>query len=109
MRVPPVKYMSFLSYRRVPIIASLVLIIVGISIFAVRGKDNYDIDFTGGTLIHLKMGKPIPAGDVRIKLSDAGYEDAEVQSIWASETLASPINDSTEFGIRVKSLNNDKI
>ncbi len=99
---------SFVLYRRIPMIASLVLILIGISIFLVRGKDNYDIDFTGGTLIHLKMDNPIPVGVVRDKLTIVGYEDAEVQSIWASKDISKTVHDSTEFGIRIKSLNNDK-
>jgi SecD/SecF fusion protein len=99
---------SFASYRRIAMAASLVLIIIGISVFLIRGKDNYDIDFTGGTLIHLKLNKPTPVGDIRNKLKVTGYPNAEVQNIWASGDATSTISDSTEFGIRIKSLNNDK-
>ncbi|MDR4498146.1 MAG: protein translocase subunit SecD [Candidatus Scalindua sp.] len=97
------------SYRRFTMIASLVLIIGGVSIFVVRGKNNYDIDFTGGTLIHLKLDKPVPVGMVRNKLADTGYKDAEVQSIWASGDLTKSSEGTTEFGIRIKNLGNDKI
>ena len=100
---------SFVRYRRVTVIASLILITIGVSIFVVRGKDNLDIDFTGGTLIHLKLDKPIPVGVVRNKLTITDYGDAEVQSIWATETITKNVNDSTEFGIRIKSLNDNKI
>ena len=99
---------SFVSYKRIAMIASLVVIIIGISVFVLRGKDNYDIDFTGGTLIHLKVNKPIPVVEVRSKLNVTGYPNAEVQNIWASEDTTGTINDSTEFGIRIKSLNNEK-
>jgi len=99
---------SFVSYKRIAMIASLLLIVIGISVFVLRGKDNYDIDFTGGTLIHLKVNKPIPVREVRTKLEVAGYPNAEVQNIWASEDTTSTISDSTEFGIRIKSLNNEK-
>ena len=99
---------SFVSYKRIAMIASLVMIIIGISVFVLRGKDNYDIDFTGGTLIHLKVNKPIPVVEVRSKLDVTGYPNAEVQNIWASEDTTGTINDSTEFGIRIKSLNNEK-
>ena len=99
---------TFVSYRRIAMTASLVLIIIGISVFVLRGKDNYDIDFTGGTLIHLKLNKPIPVVEVRNKLEVTGYPNAEVQNIWTSGDATSTISDSTEFGIRIKSLNNDK-
>ena len=100
---------SFVQYRRITTIVSLVLISIGISVFVVRGKENLDIDFTGGTLIHLKLDKPIPVGVVRNKLAITDYEDAEVQSIWASETMTKTVKDSTEFGIRIKSLEDNKI
>ncbi|MDR4505923.1 MAG: protein translocase subunit SecD [Candidatus Scalindua sp.] len=100
---------DFVSYRRFTMIASLIFIIGGISIFVVRGKKNYDIDFTGGTLIHLKLNTPVPVGTVRDKLSDAGYADAEVQSVWASEDLTKSLGETAEFGVRIKTLQNDKI
>lgn len=99
---------SFVSYKRIAMIASLVSIIVGLSVFVLRGKDIYDIDFTGGTLIHLKMNKPIPVVEVRSKLNVTGYPNAEVQNIWASGDSTNATNDSTEFGIRIKSLNDEK-
>jgi SecD/SecF fusion protein len=100
---------SFVQYRRITVIASLILISIGISIFVVRGKENLDIDFTGGTLIHLKLNKPIPVGDVRDTLTKTDYGDAEVQSIWTTETVTGAVKDSSEFGIRVKSLSDNKI
>ncbi|MFV1974231.1 MAG: protein translocase subunit SecD [Candidatus Scalindua sp.] len=99
---------SFVSYRRIAMIASLVLIVAGISVFAIRGTDNYDIDFTGGTLIQIKLNQPTPVEDVRDKLNVAGYPNAEVQNIWASRDATTASNNSTEFGIRIKSLNKDK-
>lgn len=99
----------FTRYRRVTAIASLSLIAIGIAIFVIRGKDCYDIDFTGGTLIHLQLDKPVPVGNVRDKLTVQGYENAEVQSIWSSEAIAKQASDSNEFGIRIKDISKDKI
>ena len=99
---------SFVNYRRIAMIASLVLVVTGISVFVIRGKDNYDIDFTGGTLIQVKLNEPTPVSDIRKKLDIIGYPNAEVQNIWATQDVTTASNDSTEFGIRIKSLNNDK-
>ena len=99
---------SFVNYRRIAMIASLVLVVAGISVFVLRGKDNYDIDFTGGTLIQLKLNKPTPVSDIRNKLDVIGYPNAEVQNIWATRDVTTASNDSTEFGIRIKNLNDDK-
>jgi protein-export membrane protein SecD/preprotein translocase SecF subunit len=99
---------AFVSYRRIAMIASLVTIIIGISVFVLRGKVIYDIDFTGGTLIQLKLNKPMPVVEVRNKLGVTGYPNAEVQNIWASGDATSATKDSTEFGIRIKNLNDAK-
>ena len=99
---------SFESYRRIAMIASLVLVVTGISVFVLRGKDNYDIDFTGGTLIQLKLNKSTHVSDIREKLKIIGYPNAEVQNIWTTTDVASASNGSAEFGIRIKSLNDDK-
>lgn len=99
---------AFVSYRRIAMIASLVAIIIGISVFVLRSKDIYDIDFTGGTLIQLKLNKPIPVVEVRNRLEVTGYPNAEVQNIWASGDTTGATNDSTEFGIRIKNLNDAK-
>jgi SecD/SecF fusion protein len=99
---------SFVCYRRIAMIASLVLVIIGISVFVLRGKDNYDIDFTGGTLIQLELNRPTPVSDIRNKLDVIGYPNAEVQNIWSTRDVTTASNDSTEFGIRIKSLNDEK-
>ncbi len=104
-----IPHVRFLNYRFVLIAVSGVCIIGGLTIFALRGNKKYDIDFTGGTLVHLHLNKPTPPGFIRTALADTGYEEAEVQSIWAEENLTQFASTANEFGIRIKELNEEKI
>lgn len=96
----------FMQYFRRSCIASVLLIMVGLVVFKWRGMEKYDIDFTGGTLIHLQLAQPTPAGEVRSTLAQAGYMGAEVQGIWTTGVLAA---EPKEFGIRIKGLSEEKI
>ncbi len=97
---------SFMEYFRKCCTVSILLIAVGIVIFQMRGTDKYDIDFTGGTLIHLQLARPIPTGEVRTTLAQVGYKDAEVQGIWTAGSL---VTNPNEFGIRIKGLSEEKM
>ncbi|MFN3467040.1 MAG: protein translocase subunit SecD, partial [Candidatus Brocadiales bacterium] len=96
----------FMSYFRRCCTASILVIAAGLVVFQWRGIDKYDIDFTGGTLIHLQLARPTPAGEVRGALAQLGYKGAEVQGIWTAGAL---VAEPTEFGIRIKGLSEDKV
>ncbi len=65
---------------RAPAIALPVLIIIGSWIvFAVKGPDNFGIDFTGGTSYQLRFEQAPEVGAVRAVLADAGISDATIQ------------------------------
>ncbi|MCF6158205.1 MAG: protein translocase subunit SecD [wastewater metagenome] len=104
--IPRVK---FIDYRFIMAAVSGICIITGMTMFALRGSKKYDIDFTGGTLVHLHLDNPKQPGFVRNALAEANYEEAEVQSFWAEENLTQFILASDEFGIRIKELNDEKI
>lgn len=104
-----IPHVRFLSYRFVLVAVSGVCIIGGLTTFALRGNKKYDIDFTGGTLVHLHLNNPTPPGFIRSALAETGYREAEVQSIWSEETLTQFAATANEFGIRIKELNEEKI
>lgn len=54
---------SFMKYRKIYYIISIAVIILGIGFGMIRGY-NYGIDFTGGTMIQLSMGKQVTTADV---------------------------------------------
>jgi SecD/SecF fusion protein len=54
---------SFMKYRKYYYIISIAIIILGIGIGMIRGY-NYGIDFTGGTMMDLNMGKQVTSADI---------------------------------------------
>jgi preprotein translocase subunit SecF len=45
---------------------------------AVNKGFNTSIDFAGGTLVEVQFDHPVPLGDIRTLIEDAGYDGAEV-------------------------------
>jgi protein-export membrane protein SecD/preprotein translocase SecF subunit len=74
---------GFMRLRYKTIVASALVIIAGMTVFVLRGGKNLDIDFRGGTRLHLVFNQMMDAGDIEARLARAGPEFAgcEVQSI----------------------------
>ena len=53
----------FVGKRRLAYLLSVVLILAGLAVGAIRGF-NMGIDFTGGTMIQLNMGQTVDSGDL---------------------------------------------
>ena len=60
------KQFHFLKYRKKTYIIPVIIILIGVGFFAFRGL-NFGIDFTGGSMIQIDMGKVVDAE----KVSDA--------------------------------------
>jgi SecD/SecF fusion protein len=56
------KEFSFIKYRRYFYIISVAIIVIGLGVGFVRGF-NYGIDFTGGTMLHLDIGKTVAVAE----------------------------------------------
>ena len=56
--------MSVIKHRKTFAIISTIIIIIGLLMFFIKGL-NYGIDFSGGTLIEISVGKFIDADEVR--------------------------------------------
>jgi protein-export membrane protein SecD/preprotein translocase SecF subunit len=91
---------QFMRVRYFCYAVSLTLIAIGMTVFFIRGSKKYDIDFTGGTLLDLELKNPLSTQEVRQRVAEAGYPDAEVQSLWAAAPT-SVRSEATDFGIRV--------
>lgn len=63
---------DFVGKRGIAAICSLVLIGIGLTAFVSRGTDNYDIDFTGGTMVTFKFDEEHGISDVRSALLAKG-------------------------------------
>jgi preprotein translocase subunit SecF len=70
---------NFMRLRVVSLaIAALILFV---ALGAMFGKGfNFALDFTGGTAVELRFDRPADVDDLRTRLADAGFENAQVQA-----------------------------
>lgn len=92
---------QFMKARYICYAISLTIIVIGMTVFVMRGSKKYDIDFTGGTLLDLELKNPLPIGEVRKRIGEAGYPEAEVQGLWAATAGAGFTSEAKDFGIRI--------
>ena len=88
-RVPPPKYrplgtlgrtrIDFMRARRWVLSASAAFIVAGMLMFASRGM-SYGIDFTGGTLLHVRSEQVVPGSVIRDALAAGELDASAVQS-----------------------------
>lgn len=75
---------DFLKATRACFAFSAIVLLAGIVAVAVRGKNNLDIDFTGGTMVGLRFNKALETGVVRElasqALPDVAVEDVRLES-----------------------------
>lgn len=67
------------SRRSIAVGISILLVLISIASFAVRGL-NLGIDFTGGVLLQVRYPQDADLTDIRSKLDDAGFERYIVQA-----------------------------
>lgn len=79
--LPAELHVPFMAQRRICAIFSLVVIGIGMGVFAWRGQDNFGVDFTNGTNIMLSLNtdSKVPVADLRERLTGAGFTSPSVQ------------------------------
>jgi len=112
-RIPMLQFFKrtnipFMKFRYLSMGMSAVLITIGMVVFIARGSNNWDIDFKGGTMLHIALNQEMDAEEITRRLHDAGPEfaDAEVQSLISTTQRAGAFagRRSYEFEIRIPSL-----
>ena len=63
------KNFSFIKNQKIFFTISIIVLIIGIVSFFIRGF-NFDIDFIGGTEVTYNIGSEIPKSDEEIIISD---------------------------------------
>ena len=92
------KELHFIRHRKVFYIISVILLVAGLVFGLVRGL-NYGIDFTGGTMIQMDMGKQVKVTDVEKAIKKY---DLSPEIIYSGE-------DNEQIVIRtIESLDSDK-
>lgn len=91
---------EFLAKRQIAAAASVILIVVGLSFFAMRAGDLLGIDFSGGGVARVQLAQEMDIADVR-KLLPEGYAVAEVQ-VSNSEVEGSDVPIQSAFLVKGK-------
>jgi preprotein translocase subunit SecF len=73
----------FMSYRKVAMVFSLVLIMSAIGSLVTKGL-NWGIDFTGGTLIQAKFSNTADLNKIRAQMKADGFPEAVVSTFGSS-------------------------
>ncbi len=61
---------NFIGKRSLAAVVSTVLICIGVAGIVARGADMFDIDFRGGTSVHMMFTGPVDTDEVRGRLQD---------------------------------------
>jgi len=77
---------NFMRMRWVSLTVAALIMFVAIGAMVVKGFD-FALDFTGGTSAELSFSKPVSVDQVRERLTAAGYEGAQVQTLGTGNSL----------------------
>jgi preprotein translocase SecF subunit len=70
---------DFIGKRRWAYAVSVGLMLLGLGSVFVKGGLRYDIDFTGGTLVEVRLAQAMPVGTIRTQLTAAGLGESIIQ------------------------------
>jgi len=70
---------DFVGKRKLALIVSVVLILVGFGSLLVKGGPNYGIDFAGGTLVQVQFTQATDAAAIKKAMADLNLGDPVVQ------------------------------
>ncbi|MFH1407122.1 MAG: protein translocase subunit SecD [Candidatus Omnitrophota bacterium] len=74
-------HVNFVKVRKTCYIISIIFIAIGIAAFTMRGKKNFGIEFTGGTLQQFEFAKPVSPDAIREALNEIGLGGSSIQEL----------------------------
>jgi preprotein translocase subunit SecF len=77
---------DFLGARKIALIILAVLVLPGLIRLVLQGV-NYNIEFTGGTLVQVEAQQPIDIAGLRSALAGQGVADAEIQQFGSAREV----------------------
>lgn len=72
---------DFINRRRLALICSLVVALIGIGSLVIKGGPLYGIDFAGGTLVQVRFDQAPDVGAIRDALGEEGLGSSVIQSL----------------------------
>jgi preprotein translocase SecF subunit len=83
---------DFIKWRRVALIGSAAVIVIGMIAFGAKFRDNWGTEFTGGTAVRLDFGdQKVETGQVRGALSRLGIPYDRVQGLDTAGSAANKV------------------
>ena len=73
--------LPFMKYRRFAYLFSGAIVLATLAWLVAHGGPRYSVDFTGGTLLQIRLGRTLPADQVRQALDAGGLKGAELQQM----------------------------
>lgn len=74
----------FVTHRKIYYIISIVIIVAGLLVGGIRGF-NYGIDFTGGTMLHMDMGRQVSTQEVKEVLKSHGINTDQSEIVYSGK------------------------
>jgi preprotein translocase subunit SecF len=78
---------DFLSKRKIGYAISAVVVLTGILSLILHGGPKWNIDFQGGTLVHLKFEKDVKIEEIRDALTQRGFGESEIKHFGAENEI----------------------
>jgi preprotein translocase subunit SecF len=88
---------EIVAKRKVGYTMSSILIAISIISLIIHGGPKYNIDFTGGTLLHLKFEKAVKVEDLRAELSEIGFGDSEIKNFGSNNEVSIRLGITSEL------------
>jgi preprotein translocase subunit SecF len=82
--IKPGTSIDFVGNRSKAVALSALVCLASIALLVVRGGPNYGVDFSGGTVVHVRFTTPPAVGDVRTALASIEFGDVTIQEFGAA-------------------------
>jgi preprotein translocase subunit SecF len=80
-------HIDFLGKRKIAGIVSCVLILIGLVVFGVKGKNNFGIDFTGGLVQQIEFENTVSINNLRKALVGVGLQKSSIQQVSENDNM----------------------
>lgn len=77
----------FMQWRRAGYFVSAAFLVVALVGLAMHGGPKWSVDFTGGTLVEIGVGRPATIAEIRGSLEDLGLAASEIQQFGQSHVF----------------------
>ncbi|MGB9642762.1 MAG: protein translocase subunit SecF [Candidatus Ratteibacteria bacterium] len=72
---------DFIGRRKWAYLFSLVIIVIGMTMFGLKGKANFGIDFIGGDIVQIRLSQPGSVAVVRKEIENLNIPEITVQEV----------------------------